>query len=98
MGADGEEYSGLLAAKIKDIASATCRAEMDRCMLGNNNRNRLDNIEGEVDEMKETIADGFKEIKTIIETKQQQTRARWWDIAQIVITMTLTAIIAFKWH
>ena len=96
--ADGEDYSGLMTAKVKDIATTVCRDEMSRCMLGNNNKNRIENLEGSVEDMKGTIADGFKEIKLVIETKQQQTRARWWDVAQIIITMTLTAIIAFKWH
>ena len=96
--ADGEDYSGLMTAKVKDIATTVCRDEMGRCILGNNNKNRIENLEGSVEDMKGTIADGFKEIKLVIETKQQQTRARWWDVAQIIITMTLTAIIAFKWH
>jgi hypothetical protein len=95
---DGEDYSGLMTSKIKDIATTACREEMGRCMLGHDNEKSIKNLEGEVEDLRTDIKTGFKEITDNMKADKEKKDNKIWDIVQIVVTMILTAVIAYKWH
>ena len=83
-------------AKTRMIATEVCREEMERCVIGSDNSNRLDNAERRIIEMAGTIKEGFKDIADKLATRDEKKDSKVFAIIQILLTAFLTAMIAWK--
>ena len=92
----GEEYKDLLSNTIRIIAQEETKKLMDSCGLGHKNEQRLDNIEEDIMNVKLDIKSGFKDLADSIKEQNEKKASKVWDIVQIVITVVLTAVVAFK--
>lgn len=98
--ADGEEYSGALIAKYKEISREVARDEMARCMNGADHKRRIEDHERRITDVETKIEDGLKRVydklDTINDKRENQKDNRstnYMDWLQILAIILLGVIL-----
>lgn len=98
--ADGEEYSGALVAKYKEISREIARDEMARCLNGAEHKRTLEDHERRISDVETKIEDGLKRVYDKLdginekrETQKEQKATNYMDWLQILAIIVLGIIL-----
>ena len=104
---NGNDYKGMLTAKIKEAAREVAREEIERCPIGNNNKKDIEQMKGDLKKMETEIKAGFENQTAVVKAefkahaeaaekkeKKQETKKIWTLDKVIIIVIAVVTIAA----
>lgn len=97
---DGEEYSGALMAKYREISREVTRDEMARCLNGAEHKRTLEDHERRITDVETKIEDGLKRVYDKLdgindkrEDQKEKKATNYMDWLQLVAIILLGVIL-----
>lgn len=91
--ADGEEYSGALVAKYKEISREIARDEMARCMNGVEHKRSIEDHERRITDVETKIEDGLKRVYEKLEARDDKKSTNLMDWLQLLAIIILGVLL-----